>query len=370
MAEEQQERRGAWERDDTYFDNHGNAHTIGKTSWSPVDLGPVLRGEKRALEPSHLKRSDGQALLYPGSPHVFFGESESLKSWAAFIACRSFLDAGFTALYIDFESNDVSFVERARIVGIPDGAIGNTFKYVRPEEPLVITDRYTGEVKDSTDASFDLLALRETLAPGIIVVDGVSEAYALHGWEINKAEHATHFQRVFGGWGDATASIAIDHAGKDAERGQIGSQHKRAGLDGAQFEFSSVKREGRGGHSIAAIKVTKDRHGSVRAFAPDGYIGTIHVSDEVWIEAPKADDDPGVKEQMAVVTWIVDNPGQSGNAIAEALKKRKGTIQRMLKDLQIDGYLRAEAGPNRSTLWYAVQPSGGGESTEDDAPTT
>lgn len=337
------------------IDDRGNIHPVVPTSWRAVDLGPVLRGEKRALEPTYLTRSDGQALLYPGAPHIFYGESESLKSWAAFLACKSFLDAGLTALYIDFESNDVSFVERARKVGVPDGAIGGTFKYVRPEEPLYYTQR-DGTLRPNEDAVFNLMDLRENLKPAVIVIDGVSEAYALHGWSINAAEHAALFQRVFGGWGDDVASIAIDHAGKDAERGQVGSQHKRAGLDGAQFEFTARVRRGRGGHSVASIKVTKDRHGSVRAFAPTGYIGCIHVSEEVWIEAPKSTDDPGVKEKTAIVEWITAKPGQSGTLVAKGMKIDPHRGRDVLRTLQIDGFIRSEAGPRKSSLWFAVKP--------------
>jgi hypothetical protein len=46
------------------------------TSWAAVDLEPYKRGEVVIIPPMFLHRSDGKALIYPGRPHVFFGESE------------------------------------------------------------------------------------------------------------------------------------------------------------------------------------------------------------------------------------------------------------------------------------------------------
>jgi hypothetical protein len=75
--------------------------------------------------------------------------------------------------------------------------------------------------------------------------------------------------------------------------------------------FQALRREGRGGHSIASMRVTKDRHGSVREFAPkDGYIGTIHVSNEVWISAPTVDEvDPEMVKRRRVAAWVSEHPG-------------------------------------------------------------
>ena len=106
----------------------------------------------------------------------FNGVSESLKSWAALLARRSYIDSGFAALYVDFEGDEWTVVERARIVGIPEGAIGCTFRYTRPVEPL----------KGNANAIADLLLEEIDLKPSLVVLDGVSEAYALHGWDINK----------------------------------------------------------------------------------------------------------------------------------------------------------------------------------------
>ena len=74
--------------------DQGEIVEVRETSWRPVDLGPALRGDKRPLEPEYLAREDGKLLLYPGAPHVAFGESETLKSFFAMVGCKSFIDAG------------------------------------------------------------------------------------------------------------------------------------------------------------------------------------------------------------------------------------------------------------------------------------
>jgi hypothetical protein len=337
----------------------GELLPVRDTSWQPVDLGPVLRGEHRPLEPVFLPRSDGQALMYPSAPHVFFGESETLKSWAAHLAAKSFLDAGKHVLYLDFESNDVTFVRNARQVGIADGFIGSAYAYMRPDEPLYRLDR-SGRLVPNEDAVFHLEWARQELKPGLIILDGVSECYAVHGWNINDATHAAHFANVFGRWDDDTASIAIDHAGKDASRGQIGSQHKRAGIDGAQFEFTSEQRQGIGGHSIAKIKVKKDRPGAIRAFAADERLGKIHVTNErVWIDPwTEADVEFGTElRRNAILLFVRDNPGSSKTTIEREVRGGTQDVRADLEALVWQGQIRVEDGPRNSKLHFLNDPA-------------
>jgi hypothetical protein len=107
-----EQQQSQWERDldegRMRVNDDGEFYEV--TSWAAKDLEPYKRGEQVIEPPAYLTRSDGKALLYPGRPHVFYGESESLKSWAALAACQSVLEAGLTALYIDFEGAEASFV--------------------------------------------------------------------------------------------------------------------------------------------------------------------------------------------------------------------------------------------------------------------
>jgi hypothetical protein len=360
MSERLDPREQAMREGRARIDEHGEVQAVRETSWRPVDLSPALSGEKRPLEPEFLAREDGKLLLYPGAPHVAFGESETLKSFFAMLGCKAFLDAGHHVLYIDFESNDVTFVQHARQCGIADGFIGSSLAYMRPEEPLCSLGR-DNVLKFDEDALFELTWAREELKPAFIVVDGVTEAYALHGWNINDGAHAAHFQRVFGRWGDEVASTAIDHSGKDASRGQIGSQHKRAGIDGAQYEFVSVQREGIGGHSIAEIKVTKDRFGAVRSFAPDGRIGRIHVTDErVWIEPPgEGPDVEGAelaKRRSRALKYLADHPHTPTKDMRAVMGCRNTETRRILDGMRDDDLIIVQPGPRGAAIWSLAVP--------------
>ncbi|MEO8423521.1 MAG: hypothetical protein ABI595_06355 [Actinomycetota bacterium] len=329
---------------------NGDPYTV--TSWAAIDMDAVRHGKARPGT-EFLPRTDGEFLIYSGLPHTFYGESESLKSWGALLACRSFLEQGFTALYVDFEGDEWTLYERALHVGIPDAAIGRALRYARPTEHL----------KGNPNAHADLMMEEADLRPSLVVLDGVSEAYSLHGWDINKATDAAEFQKLFGNFAEGTATISIDHTGKDASRGVVGSQHKRAGLNGAEYLFTPVRREGRGGHSTASIKVTKDRMGYVRGYAPKGTVGILHVADEVdrrdvWIEAPSYIETLGGDSGLAaaILELVTVRPGLSTTAIEQAKPGGGVTaIRSELLTLEADGKVRHETGARNAKHWYPVE---------------
>lgn len=317
------------------LDVHGRK--IGQTSWGRVDLGPALRGEQLVEPPAFLSREDGVSLLYPGRPHSFFGPSESLKTWCALLAARSVLEAGKTVLYIDFESDETSLVARCRIVGIPDKQLLPTggFAYVRPMEQLRPPHAKGAE----TPSIVRLFMVGMSVKPSLIIFDGVTECYSLHGWDPHNATDVAQYQAMFlrGFLVEGAATLEIDHTSKMAGTGQLGSQHKRAGIDGASYEFKVEQTGGAGGESIARVLISKDRHGMVRAHQDDdGEIGTIHVNtspwaigDAVFLKAPdqsakkqKHDAEVQMREDQ-VVEFVRNHPGSSKEAIRNGVKGKK-----------------------------------------------
>jgi hypothetical protein len=324
--------------------NRSTGTPYATTSWAAVDLEPYKRGEIVITPPMFLHRTDGKALIYPGRPHVFFGESESLKSWAGLLACRSVVAAGFKALYVDMEASEPLFVERCRKTGIPDGAIGNTLRYIRPIQPLL------------GDAAADFwLYEMEDLKPALVVLDGVTELYELQGWDINKATDAAAFHKLFAFSRGGVASVAIDHTSKDAGRGVLGSQHKRAGLDGAEYEFRSKVRGGRGGQSLAEVSVTKDRHGYVREWTK-GLVGTLEVAvDGVSLQAPTLMDliDPRDDAMGRVLEYLRESPGASKRAIAAGARLGNDPTADALSALAMQGKIRNDGTPSRGS-WVVI----------------
>src|SRR4051794_11071824 len=54
------------------------------SSWEPVDLARILKEDADPEPPPKmLARSDGECLLYAGKIHLFAGEPEGAKGWAA-----------------------------------------------------------------------------------------------------------------------------------------------------------------------------------------------------------------------------------------------------------------------------------------------
>jgi hypothetical protein len=277
---------------------------------------------------------------------VFFGESESLKSWAALLACKSVVAAGYTALYVDMEASEPSFVERARQVGVPEGAIGTTLAYMRPNEALL---------NEATRADFWLYSLKE-VKPSLVVLDGVTELYDLQGWDINKATDAAAFHKTFAFARAGVASIAIDHTSKDAGRGVLGSQHKRAGLDGAEYEFRSRVRGGRGGQSMAEVWVTKDRHGYVREWTK-GMVGKLEIApDGVSLQVPPLSDliDPRDDAMGRVLEYLRENPGSSKRVIRDETSLKTARVADALSALETQGKVRDEGSASRGA-WVVVE---------------
>ncbi len=236
-------------------------------------------------------------------------------------------------------------MERARIVGIPEGALGRTLQYIRPEEPL----------KGNAPALADLSMAEQDVRPALVILDGVTEAYSLHGWDINKATDAAEFQKLFGAFANGTTTVAIDHAGKDATRGVVGSQHKRAGLNGAQYEFVPRRREGIGGHSEAEIRVTKDRHGRVRKFAPHGLIGRIHVGETVRIVAADTYEAAFGDEAdilVPILQFVEKHRGCSTKAVREGVSGSHQRIVDGLQRLEVEKRIYHEDGPRNAKHWF------------------
>jgi hypothetical protein len=225
------------------------------SSWAPVDLRAALAGGSSEPPPTLLQRTDDVCLLYRGKLHLVYGEPEVGKGWLALYAVAQCLLAGERVMYIDFEADELQIVSRLRELGVPAKTILRRFTYVRPYEAL--TDDAWGALEGVLDP-----------VPGLVVVDGVTEALTYQGLDL---EGNTHTARWFALLPRrlallGAAVIVIDHVVKDKEkRGRyaIGAQQKLAGADvGLSLEMQESL--GRGREGSVRLLVTKDRPGHVR----------------------------------------------------------------------------------------------------------
>lgn len=247
------------------------------TGWEPVDLGPYLNGEVVQPEPTvGMRRSDGLRLIYPAREHVVFGEMESGKSWFAIASVAAELDAGNHVVYVHFEEPDPGgTVDRLLALGVGKPAIDKLFRFVAPHHPVTA------------------LALARLLDPPpvLVVLDGINEAMALHGWGIRDEDGAAKFRRhlVMPCVRVGAATLGCDHVVKDREargRHALGSIHKGNGITGSLILLENAEPFGRGERGRSHIYVTKDRpghlrrHGRADAKTPGKtYLGELVVDD-------------------------------------------------------------------------------------------
>lgn len=338
----------------------------GRT-WQPVDLGPILRGERVKPRPSvGLSRSDGLRLLYPGKEHAVIGETESGKSWITTACAAVELLAGHVVVYCHFEEADPDgTVERLQLLDVPDDVILAKFKFVGPEEPL----------NPMWLAEFGLLEP----APSLAIIDGVNEAMALHDWDADKSHGAAAFRRrlVKPFTAVGTAVLSADHVVKDRERRgrfAMGSVHKGNGLSGALVMVENVEPFGRGQRGRSHVFVTKDRPGALRKHGHAGktpsktFMGELVVDDsnECWFEvvfcAPAGDSNSAAiteesqnPDDDAVYAVVADVLAADATANTRAVRARSGMSKDRTADaltrLVLAGRLTETTGPRGARLY-------------------
>lgn len=243
------------------------------SSWSPVDLEPYLTGKLTVPDPEVCRRNDGACLMYRGRVNMLFGSSESAKSWIAMAICLQEIEAGGRALYLDFEDEPVQTLNRLRLLGAVDDDLRAQFSYIRPEGPLADMQRNKWGKDQPTTAGefaqdqFDMAL--QSLDPDIIVADGMTALYGLHGLDANDAvstDVITSWLKRLTRNGRSTV-IIIDHQAKSAEKGSmpIGSQHKVAMVQGTLLQVWPIKQPMPGDVGEMELVVLKDRPGQVRA---------------------------------------------------------------------------------------------------------
>lgn len=335
------------------FNEFGNLYDT--TSWAPLNLDAAKVGEG-VPPPVFLHRNDGVPLVYAGRRHSFFGPSQTFKTWVALLACKSVIDQDGLVIYIDFEDDEVGFVERARTLGIADEQLGARLLYVHPEEPI-----------EKTPTIDDVAHLRAR-HPALVVIDGVTEAMSLHGFHPYDPSDTAKYQHLLvRGWNAAT--IEIDHTGKGGKTGQLGSVQKKAGIDGVSVEFVPKTNRGRDGQSTVKLYVRKDRHGHVNKFVDDKeFLGTFHLDTTpdspatAYIDAPT--EPSSSRENLAaelqaesdlpteICAWLSSNPGASTGDVKDSGLASQKRTREVLDDLLASDRVRRETGQRGKHQWF------------------
>jgi hypothetical protein len=237
-----------------------------RTTWWPIDLDPVLRGDVTENPPEFLTFTYGQPLFYAGKVNGIIGESESGKTWLALEAVTQALAGGKRVLYMDFEDTAPGIISRLRSLGVTDFT---NLAYMSPDEGF------------GTRAKLDLSETLHTIGPDLAILDGFNAAMNVLGLDINSNNDATTFAQLLLKPVAATGVclVYVDHVpkSKDARgKGGIGAQAKRAMTTGCTLAVTVLDPFGRGNVGRLAVSVDKDRAGHVRGYCSDARnIGTV-----------------------------------------------------------------------------------------------
>lgn len=278
-----------------------------KTTWSRLDLTAYLAGQVEVPDAKVLKRNDGKGLFYEGRVNLLYGPSEAAKSWISLYTCSQVMDEGNTAMYIDLEDEPVSTISRLQAIGVPDEDLLNNYAYLRPESPIapMMRGKYGAHpTEDSARSYEDFVKLLVEFDPSLIIIDGMTVLYGLHGLDTNDAMSTD----VITTWlksltrGGRTTVIVIDHTGKNSGPGAspIGAHHKIAMVQGAAYRANPLERPMPGQLGQVSLTVYKDRPGAVRARSTKGgdeqIAGIVHLDSReqgktnMWVEAPEEGD--------------------------------------------------------------------------------
>jgi AAA domain len=256
---------GSWGQTQAGADAHNRdaiRDELAPTStWVAVDWGPILDDDAPDNRPTVLTRTDGHALLYRGRVNSLIGEPESSKSWIALVATAEQVALGSHVLIIDFEDVAATTRDRLRDLGITDTQISALIHFVQPTEPITA---------GTSQADIDAIVTEHR--PVLIIIDGVTEAMAMHGLDLRDNNDIVAFLDLLARPLARTGAcvVMLDHVVKaSGERGKwaIGGQAKIAGVDGAVIRLEVVKAFGRGRDGLVVAKISKDRVGHLRAIA-------------------------------------------------------------------------------------------------------
>jgi hypothetical protein len=325
------------------------ANPPAPTSWTPVDLGPVLAGEYLDPPPTMLARTDGVYLFYDGAVHTVSGESESGKTWVCLLAALQLIETQHNVVFIDFEDRADRVIGRLMALGATPDQIRDHFAYIRPDRPL------------DDDA-------RTQLAPHIgaarlVILDGVTEAMTTHGYDLNSNADSALFQALLPRWiaDHGPAVVMIDHVVKDKEkqdRHALGAQHKLAGIDGAAYIVKTIQPFGRNKKGLARVDVAKDRPGHVREhtfgrtiaeFTLDATLSdlvltaTLSPTGDAHHATPSGGFEP-THLMEKISRYVQANPGLSKKAIEGAMNGKTDIKRQALELLVLRGFIVTKSG--------------------------
>jgi hypothetical protein len=277
--------------------------------YAKTDIAALVAGGLKEEQPTILERTDGACLFYAGTVNSIIGESESGKTWMALLAVKQELGKGHNVMFLDYEDTAVHVVKRLMDMEVPTDLIVKHFTYIQPEGMF-------GEPDEEALLSYGLGDCT------LVVLDGVTEALAIHNFNGREEGDVALFYELLPKWlaKQGPAVVLIDHVAKSKEsRGNtaIGSQHKRAAITGASYAVENKKPISKGAQGESFVTLAKDKLGGIdySSATSTRFVGMLHV-----------DSDPAI---FVVEAYI--KPGSIGPKVAPADAKTLAIRKAILK---------------------------------------
>jgi len=347
---------------------HGSPEAeASESSWRPVDIADtvdgLVAGTLTRLKPT-LGRLQGAnddegALFYAGRVNGLAGESGAGKSWSALASSAQEINAGCAVVYVDLEDDAAGIVGRLLDMGVDGEAIKALFHYINPGERLDLV------------AWSQLSDLLSEYMPTLVVVDSTGEGLALEGANPNADEEVARWFRLLprraARHEAKPAVLVLDHVTKTEDNGlwPIGSQRKRAAIDGAQYMQRTVKSFSKDAPGTAKIVCAKDRHGTWRigqhvadlAVTPDGT--RVDVELKATADSGQSGTFRPTVLMERVSRYLETHPGAADRTkrqIRNSVSGKEAAIVQAAEVLVAEGYVSTSEGPRGATIYTIDRP--------------
>lgn len=330
------------------------------TSWAPIPLEDVVRGlldgTRHAPAPTIGTVHNGSALFYPGCVNGVAGDSGCGKTWTALTVCAEEITQGHHVAYFDLEDTPEGIIGRLLDMGTDPQAIIRGFHYARPHDHF---DVFAREAVTSMIREHGIT---------LVIIDSTGEALSLQGADPNADEQVAGWFRQMPTYiaNQGPAVVLLDHVTKSDPDGMwpIGSQRKRAAINGVQYMQRAVSPFARGKDGRAVLKVAKDRHGHYppSAKAAELTVSTVGDGVRVQLQAPeKATNDAGEFRPttlMEKVSRALEAAGVplTGRQIRDEVSSSRYNVNGAVAALIREGNVVTEPGPRKSIMHSLVRP--------------
>ena len=297
------------------------------------------------------------ALAYPERMNALNGEPGGGKTWVALLACAQAIRKGLHVIFIDLEDHASSTVARLLALGCTRQQILEFFHYVRP-----------GCAMEPEHMGF-LLRMIAELDVQLVVIDSIGELMAMQGVKPNDDDAVARLYRAIPRrLADAGPGVLLlDHVPKNNEHAPlfgIGSQRKKAAIDGSAFMVETVKAFAAGTDGKLALRTAKDRNGNFVVGHVAAEITVTPDGDGGLSMVPRAPAMAGSHQRQTtnmrrVSDWLQAAPDASGSRadIARGSGVHDRHLSVVLGDLVDEGWaIKYPGGRGKADRYCLVRP--------------